>query len=74
MAAMSSDEETPWDLTVAVPSGTVRELIKALQKMPPDLPVTRYCDEIVESVELRDYGRDEGSSSTLHHSRNVALW
>ena len=71
---MSSSEEAPWGLTVPTPSGTVRELIEALQKMPPDLPVTRYCDEIVESVELRDYGRDEGSNSTLRHSRNVALW
>ena len=70
----SSSDDGPWDLTVPVPSGTVRELIEALQKMPPDLPVTRYADEIVESVELRDYGRDEGSNSTLHHSRNVALW
>jgi hypothetical protein len=34
----------------------VRELIEALQEMPPGLPVTRYCDEIVESVELRDDG------------------
>jgi hypothetical protein len=53
---------------------TVRELIEALQEMPPDLPVTRYCDDIVESVELRDYGRDEGPSSTLQHTQHVALW
>lgn len=53
---------------------TVRELIEALQEMPPDLPVTRYSDEIVESVELRDYGRDEGPNSTLRRSPNVALW
>jgi hypothetical protein len=71
---MSRDGETPWDLTVPVPSGTVRELIEALQQMPPGVPVTRYSDEIVTSVELRDYGSDEGSGSTLHRSRNVALW
>jgi hypothetical protein len=53
---------------------TVAELIAELQKMPPDLLVTRYCDDVVESVELRDYGRDEGPNSKLHRTRHVALW
>jgi hypothetical protein len=73
MAGMSSsDEEVPWGLTVPLPSGTVRELIEALQKMPPDLLVTRYCDEVVTYAELRDYGRDEGSNG-LGTVRHVAL-
>lgn len=72
MAGMSSEDETPRDLTVPLPSGTVRELIEALQQMPPDLPVTRYCDEVVTYVELRDYGRDEGSDG-LGSVRHVAL-
>lgn len=55
---------------------TVAELITELQKMPSDLPVTRYCDQVVESVELRDFGRDEGPNSDLpdHYTRHVALW
>lgn len=55
---------------------TVRELIAELEKMPPDLLVTRYCDEVVKSVELRDYGRDEGPNGELpdHYTQHVALW
>jgi hypothetical protein len=55
---------------------TVAELIAELQKMPPDLPVTRYCDEVVKEVELRDFGRDEGPGGDLpdHYTRHVALW
>ena len=55
---------------------TVAELITELQKMPPDLPVTRYCDEVVKEVELRSFGRDEGSGGDLpdHYTKHVALW
>jgi hypothetical protein len=55
---------------------TVAELIAELQKMPPDLPVTRYCDDVVREVELRDYGRDEGPGGDLpdKRGRHVALW
>ena len=52
------------------------ELISALQGMPQDVPVTRYCDEIVEGVELRDYSRDDasrGPGEIRHYQRHVAL-
>jgi hypothetical protein len=51
---------------------TVAELIAELQKMPPDLPVTRYVDEVVEYLELRETWRDE--STPDHWTRHVALW
>jgi len=59
---------------------TVGELISALQEMPQDLPVTRYCDEIVEGAELRDYGREDrddiwrSSGMVRHYQQHVALW
>jgi hypothetical protein len=59
---------------------TVGELIGALREMPQDLPVTRYCDEIVEGVELRDYGREDrddvwrSPDMVRQYQQHVALW
>ena len=59
---------------------TVGELISVLQEMPQELPVTRYCDEIVTYAELRDFGRedrdDETRSSDMirQYQQHVALW
>ena len=64
---------------ITLPGMTVGELISALRELPQDLPVTRYCDEIVEGVELRDFSRDDrdatrrGPDEVRQYQQHAAL-